>query len=312
MTTAPMGRSTDVERWIASFGLDAHLIPDMPIDQIDIEASLANQARRDPRDADTVTVYQQAMAAGAVFPPLVAFKKGSKYVLMDGNHRCGGAIGAGFDAVAVYEVQVSSDDPRVLDMVASANAALNGKSAADDDKLRHGIRMIDAGSSIKEAARLCGVSATNLGQTHKAEIAARKFDRIGLGRKARSLSKQNLGALLPIADKGDRTLAEGVLDAVPVAKNSTDLRTLVSTVVASPGDAEALIEAFIHERTAINNTKASRQGREQAEWQAFKMHAAAIAKLTPEVVAASCPPDQRQAIERLAEEVRFVSSRLVA
>lgn len=305
--------SSDVERWIDSFAVEYELFDAVPLDVIDKQASLRNQARRNPVDNDVALVYGQAMKAGAIFPPAVGYFSGPSIILVDGNHRLAGAENAGAEFISVYVLDLEPASPIINDMVASANATLNGYGATDEERIRHAISRVDAGASIKAAARLCAVKESTLKKNWDAERLVRHSERFGLGRQARQLPQHYAIALFSQVDKLSSDDLRSILAAATVAKNRTEYRDLVRDAVAVDGDARAeVIAKFCNQRTAINSTQKTRKPQETKPANAFKMHAAAIAKETPEAILATCPPDQLQSVKNLAEQLRFIASRIVA
>jgi hypothetical protein len=305
--------SSDVERWISSFGVEFELFDAVPIDVIDEEASLRNQARRLPLDKDVVTVYGQAMRAGATFPAVVGYFNGSSIIIADGNHRTWGAKSAGAHTIAVYVLDLEPGDSRINDMIASANPTLNGKGATDEDRIRHAIGRVDAGTSIAAAARLCGVSDSTLKKHLDVERVVRHAERFGLGRQARQLPQQYAVVLARRLDGFSSEELRSLLAAADAAKNREEYRELVRSVADAPADMRVgMIARFCDQRTSLNAPRKTRKAQETKPVNVFKMHAAAIARETPEAILATCPPDQLEPLRKLAEELRFIASRIVA
>jgi hypothetical protein len=312
-TVDTFAASSDVERWIESFGVEYELFDGVPLDVIDKQASLRNQARRNPLNRDVAMVYAQAMKAGAIFPPVVGYFNGASIILVDGNHRFAGAESAGAEVIAVYVLDLNSGAPSINDMVASANATLNGLGATDEERIRHAISRVDGGMSVTNAARMCGVKDSTLKNNLDAERVVRHSERFGLGRQARQIPQHYAIALAKQIDRFSSDELRAVLAAADVAKNRSEYRTLVrDAAAASDEDRLAVIASFCDERTAINSPKKTRKPQETKPANVFKMHAAAIVKETPAAILATCPPDQVDGLKKLAEELRFIASRIVA
>lgn len=305
--------SSDVRRWIESFGVPYEFFDALPIDVINKDASLINQARRDPLDSDVAIVYGQAMKAGSVFPAVVGYFAGTSVILIDGNHRLDGATRAGASTMAAYIVDLPANDPRLLDMVASANATLNGSSATADDRMRHAVRMVDAGTSQAAAARLCGVKLGTLSNQLRAEVVLRKCDRLGVGREARRAPQHYMISINSHMDSLHADTLRALIGATESAKNREEFKDLVRQVAAMDvEDGVAQIQGFISERQGINSPAKTKKGQPLTSWKSFKMHATAITAETPESIMATCPPDQREAIARLADELRYIASRVIS
>lgn len=302
--------SNEVERWIESFGVSWEYVRALPVEDVDQKASLSNQARRDPLDKETRRVYAEAIKAGAVFPPLVGYRKpNGLVVILDGNHRFFAGVTIGVSFVACYIVQ-TSDQLLLTDMLASANATLNGKEAANDDRLRHAMRLIDAGYPKAHAARLTGVAKTSLSNFADHQRVIRQADKFGASRAAKELPYTYAPSLSNNLDNLEPAELKALLAAASNAKNAQEFRDLVKTVVAANGASLEAIESFVQERSAINSPKAARPKRKQSAVHAFLMHAAAINKQSPEAVVASCPPDELDNLKRVAEDLRYIATRV--
>lgn len=302
--------SNEVERWIESFGVTWEYVPDLPVEQIDKKSSLSNQARRDPRDNETVRVYAEAMKAGAVFPPLVGYRKpNGDVVWLDGNHRSEAAVLRHLPTVACYLVN-TSDQMLLTDMLASANATLNGKEAAKQDRLYHAMRLVDAGYPKRHAGRMAGVAEATLHNFVNHQQVIRHADKLGVGRVAKQLPSKYAGPLSNSIDKLPPTEWKALLSAASHATNAQDFRDLVRTVVAANGAGLDVVEQFVHERTAINSPKSAGPKRTQSPVHSFLMHAAAIAKQSPEEVIASCAPEDLDRLRRVAEDIRYIATKV--
>jgi hypothetical protein len=303
-------RSNDVERFIESFGFKYELVV-VSLSEIDVKASCGNQARREPHLEDVQVTYAQALEAGARFPALIAYRTpDGRLVLIDGNQRRGGAERANFADVLVYVVDVGSEDPMLLNMIASANPTLNGYGPELEDRIVHAIAMVDRGSTRVDAARQAGVPVSTVESEYTHTRLYRKVERAGFGRLAKELPKTYAPSVLRVADKLDPAEMGELLKAAGDARNREDFRSLVDEVALhdESRDRAAVIENFRTERDKAINVKPRR--RTQTGWHAFVRHAQAILNRSPEEIVASCPPDRREGLVRMAEDLRFVASKL--
>lgn len=73
------GRRPDVEKWLSDHGVEFEYWPDFPIDEIDLEKSLHNQARMfEPLDDTVVRQYAEAFSRGDHFPAVVLAKTNAR------------------------------------------------------------------------------------------------------------------------------------------------------------------------------------------------------------------------------------------
>lgn len=91
------GRRPDVEKWLTDNGVDWRYAPDEPMDTVDIEKSLQNQARVfEPLDLDLVKQYAEGVRHGDPFPAMVVHQPAArsnsrtepKRTAIDGNSLC--------------------------------------------------------------------------------------------------------------------------------------------------------------------------------------------------------------------------------
>ena len=139
----------------------------VPIDRI------VADHRAQPRvitNADTIAEYVEAMANGAVFPPIVVFQDGDQFFIGDGFHRYHAFVGLG-----LAEVECDVRPGGIRDAIlfsCSANAA-HGVRRTNEDKRHAVLRLLgDAewnSKGIRWIARHCAVSE---GFVHKLYHAA--------------------------------------------------------------------------------------------------------------------------------------------
>jgi hypothetical protein len=143
----------EIEEWLDGYGVDWKFVPNVPISQVNVQASLNNQARIEQGvlDANTVETYTEAMKRGDAFPALVGYKKSGKYILIDGNHRIAGGQGSGTTDFDMYEVSASTE-PELIDLLTYEANAKHGLPNSPEDRLRHAVALAATGTSLKAAA----------------------------------------------------------------------------------------------------------------------------------------------------------------
>lgn len=120
----------------------------------------------------TVDEYAEAIAGGAVFPPVVVFFDGTTYVLADGFHRVAAAKVAG---LVEFAADVRQGDARAARLhAAGANLEHGLRRSNADKRAAVMVLLTDAEWSTwsdREIARRCGVSQPFVGKV-RAELAA--------------------------------------------------------------------------------------------------------------------------------------------
>lgn len=131
------------------------------LEHIDV-AKLWIDSSTQPRvaiDMETVSEYAEAMAAGGVFPPVVAYHDGGRYILADGFHRVLAAREAKIATLAVELHEGTIRDAVLYSVAANAEHGLRRTNA---DKRRAVERLLKdsewAQWSNAEIARRCRVS----------------------------------------------------------------------------------------------------------------------------------------------------------
>lgn len=125
---------------------------------------------RDQISDELVMEYRDAMAEGALFPPVVAFFDGSDYWLADGFHRVHAADAAGIEVLV--DVRQGTRRDAVL-FSAGANAT-HGQRRTNADKRRAVLALLHDDEwrqwSDREIARRCAVSNRFVGDV-RAELS---------------------------------------------------------------------------------------------------------------------------------------------
>ena len=125
------------------------------------------QPRAELRE-DTITEYAEAMAGGALFPPVDVFYDGADYWLADGFHRWHAAKKLGLTDISAQVHQGTLRDAVLFS--ASANAA-HGMRRTNEDKRRAVMRLLEDPEwgqwSDSEIAKRCAVSHVTVGRMRK-------------------------------------------------------------------------------------------------------------------------------------------------
>ena len=279
---------------------------EVPIEQVDIEQSLRNQARIDPPlHPETVTQYAEAMADGADFPALVGYYDGDKIILIDGNHRIAGYVRNGTEVIDLYIVEAGPDVIQALTYMANAT---HGRPPTEEERVHHAIHLRDLGYGNRDAARMAGLTEAKASQGWQLEQVRRRAKRLGVHRGLDSISKD-------LRIKLGQIQSDNVLKALItflVASRSGMTRIEANTLVQQVKDANTehtQLQAIVDFKEAKRNEQRT-EGRTRTRRDArltLLPHLGFVYKQEPESVANSTlTPEHREALKNhLVKTVAF-------
>lgn len=175
--------TTDTGRWLDDLGVTWTLHEALDLDRIDEPASLKNQARFEPLDHDAVDRYAAAMQVGDQFPPIIVHdaktaRAKQPWIILSGNHRYQAAKRT--DTKLPGYVVDRVDDPTVLLRIAYQDNARHGLGLSRPERLRHGVHLMDNGFIQADAARLVGISESQLSTYRRVRDAVERADQLGV------------------------------------------------------------------------------------------------------------------------------------
>lgn len=162
-----------IEAWLDAHHVDWTFNPELPLDQIDIRRSLANQAR--PGEAllpDTVELYTAGYRKGDLFPPIVArrtSRQAKKLVVIDGNHRTNSAVDAGVTTHPAYVI--TCEDETAMVLMYDANLK-NGAQLPKAQRIALAVHLVETGMEGKVAARQMAVAESEISNARTLNRAA--------------------------------------------------------------------------------------------------------------------------------------------
>lgn len=292
MVTAPTvdteGRHAATEKWLDDLGIAWTFKPGLYIGAIDRKASLANQARLEPLDAEVVDRYAADYERGDHLPPVLAYWPGRNQslavVLIGGNHRVAGAEKAGRSTVDTYLLDI--DDDQALPL-AYADNRRHGLPPSDDERVLQAAHLI-AGRSMSqaEAAGIVGLSLGKLNRglaTLKADERAR---RLGLDAWP-TLSKTVRWRLSSI--ESEPVFEAAARLAIFSEMGADDVYSLVRQLMTAELDTDAMViigeaEEAQSERRRSHSSRAQRSTPRARMLEALRI----IASLNAEAVVAGC------------------------
>lgn len=127
----------------------------IPLADIDVKKSLANQARFEARNEDTVKQYAEAVERGDSFPAIIVHQssraRSPLKVIVDGNHRFAAYVLAGRSHIPAYVIDQKTA-PQTIALMTFAFNTRHGMPTSEEERIRSGLFLVDNGASLKVAA----------------------------------------------------------------------------------------------------------------------------------------------------------------
>lgn len=157
-------RDPRFENWLNSQAVAFVYEPNVPIEKINAEASLRNQARLSLERLNESRVNLMALAIinGAELPAVIATEGRSGYLLIDGNHRLAATKQAGKALIDVYRI-TNVSDKYMLDRLTREANTVEGLGLTEDERLAHGMYLVATyGRTCKEVAMALNIPVSAL------------------------------------------------------------------------------------------------------------------------------------------------------
>ena len=208
-------------------GVAWEYVANLPINLIDRELSLQNQARLGVSlDTDVVDEYALAMLEGAVFPALVGFQlQNGTYLLAGGNHRLAAAKEAMLTHADLYLLRVNDDAMRRL--VTTSLNTLVGVRPQRQETIEQAIAWMEMfGRSAKSAASFYGVPEYALTRELKIRSTRKRMALAGVSPSALSKVAQERLSVL----QNDIVLREAAVLQSEAVLAERELKQMVSEI----------------------------------------------------------------------------------
>ena len=184
--------------WLSDNLVEWEFDREFPIDKINFEESLNNQARfKNPIIEDTVQVYAEAMENGDQFPACVGYMKNHKLVFIDGNHRGQAAALLDSETLPVFIVKNAPVD-MILKLTYEANAK-QGPPNSPEERLEHAMWLVRSGHNQHNAAALMNIKVSDLRSSLLKSEADRRAAALSIKRQTwnsfGSTSRKRLNAI---------------------------------------------------------------------------------------------------------------------
>lgn len=304
--TVQLPRIGELEDWFDAHGITWRL-EQIPLDQVDHLAGLANQARLSPLDEQVVDRYTADMEAGAVFPPIVVRRERRKLVPVGGNHRCAAARKADVGSLAGYIVEGLTDE--LVHLLAIEDNRRHGLPLSDDERLFHAVQIVNAGRTVVDAAAICGLPAHKLGRQLDARRGGERAVRLDADGWA-ALSTTAKARIVSIRD--DSAFARVVALAASAAIPAIELADVVGRVnKGTPEQAAELLDA-LESDAGLRTPRAGGHPVSKMRAPATRLlhDLEGICGYDPKAVAGDCVSAEQRA--RLAKQVKATARRLMA
>lgn len=255
-TDIPEHRRQDIEQLIARVlpGLQSVQLVDLPISDINIKESHANQARSEALQPELSAKYRRSLDLGAMFPPIVCTPKG---VVVDGNHRVDAFLAAGRDRIPAYIVDINLEQFKLLTPAANGH---NGEPNDENAQRLAALSLHATGAyGFQYIADLVGIPERTVANFVHADSARRRVNR---PRKTGDMALTTLAKLDQIGDDEVLRMAvEAVSDARMTSKEVNELVQSVKKARTQTAAVEAIADAARNARARqVKPSKPKRAG----------------------------------------------------
>ena len=255
-TDIPEHRRQDIEQLIARVlpGLQSVQLVELPISDINIKESHANQARTTALQPELSAKYRRALDLGAMFPPIVCTPKG---VVVDGNHRVDAFLAAGRDCIPAFIVDINLEQFKLLTPAANGH---NGEPNDENAQRLAALSLHATGAyGFQYIADLVGIPKDTVSNFVHADSARRRVNR---PRKTGDMALTTLAKLDQIGDDEVLRMAvEAVSDAHMTSKEVNELVQSVKKARTQTAAVEVIADAARNARARqVKPSKPKRAG----------------------------------------------------
>ena len=236
MTPSPPARHEPTESWLTSRGVTFSPPRRIPLEKIKRTESRQNQARAEALLPETVDRYVAALRAGAAFPPIVVFRSGGGYRIIDGNHRDESHVKAGREDIAVYTVADDTPSETIELLTVEANTR-HGQPTDQAWLVTQALHLLATGHDIDTVTSATGVTEGAIRLAKRSIKADERARRLGIFEWERlsTTARASLSAIP--TDPVFAAAAEVVLDS---GMSTDDLKGFLRQIKAANSEADAL------------------------------------------------------------------------
>lgn len=233
---APPACSEQVESWLTARGVKFKPCRRIPLDKIKHEESRRNQARQDALLPDVVERYTAAVKAGEQFPPVVVFKSGQGYVIIDGNHRDEAHVKARAENIVAYEV--SDDTPSELIELLTVEAnTRHGQPTDTAWRIQQALHLLATGHEPESVYVATGVTSSQVSTAKRLAKADERARRVGVynWETIPATSRALLASL-----NSDPVLASAAAVVIDTSMTGDDVKAFMRQLRDAASEADAL------------------------------------------------------------------------
>ncbi len=258
----PPACSEQVESWLTARGVKFKPCRRIPLEKIKHAESRRNQARAEALDPEVVDRYTVAVRAGEEFPPIVVYKAGSGFVIIDGNHRDEAHVRAGVETIVAYEVAEDTPSHLIELLTVEANTR-HGQPTDTAWRVKQAMQLMATGEHDMEVVTSAlGVTPSQITSARRAAKADERARRLGVyGWEDLPVSTRAILSALT-SDPVFVTMGEAVIETS--MGSGDELKNLVRQVKSATSEADALRlvgEVADQRKTRMGALKKGRQSR---------------------------------------------------
>lgn len=287
---------TDTAAWLGRHPgvTDAIHVPDLPLAEIDMVASITNQSRFEPIDQPTVDRYIAALEDGATFPSIIVRQikqqRTTQLVILGGNHRARAHLDAGRTTIDSW--LITCDDLTALEISYGDNAT-HGLAPTHAERLAHALVLVDRGRSAADAARTVGIDPQAVHRRLAAQGVEKRAARAGVIAELAQLPQTIHPRLASL--RGDQLFARVVRTFATERITSVEGIRIIADLNEQPTTKAAveLLEVNVDEHRRRDGATVGRTVGRPSENPRLRLLTAlgTIRALTPDQVADACAPE---------------------
>lgn len=234
--TPAIPRSEQVEAWLTSRGVKFAPARWLPLDKIKHSESRHNQARAEALDPEVVDRYVVGVKTGDAFPPIVVYKSGAGYMIVDGNHRDESHVRANASQIAAYILADDTPTDLIEILTIEANTK-HGQPTNTAWRIKQAIHLIATGTSAEVATAATGVTQSQITTARRQAKADERARRLGVTGWD-TVTPTNRMHLAGVTS--DPVFYEAACTVIDTTMASMDLQAFIRQIKAAVSEADAL------------------------------------------------------------------------
>lgn len=220
-------RLPSIEKWLKDFRVPWEL-KRIRLADIDLETSQRNQARvGQPILPEVVESYRLALTRGETFPAVVVYKKGNKYILIDGNQRTGAYEAKGLKTIDAYVVDVVLDT--MIEALTFTANIRHGLATSKIARQFQAVKLRRSGRTTEWVAKQLGISENTVSAAWDLDRADQRATRVSFPTK-RWMSLTDSIRIRLAAVRTDEGFTDLTKFVVAVAANTPEVNDLVTAI----------------------------------------------------------------------------------